>query len=324
MAIDLSSEGTRCVKMRGNPDSIQIIAADTLPPVNLSEDSKAPNSELNIPKNLIAKYVAIAIPSETAVIKLLNLPKQIDEDNADALLRENLGLEEGDYRIGHVQVGKGHSRTETKVVAAAVDNSLARIACELFPVGIPAPASVEVSGLASLTAFAYRAAKSISDKAVGVIDFRANTTFLAFFLNSEPILIRKFDFGTRAIMDKVGTDLGVDEETARNILADESFDISQSIKAISDPFVKQITISRHFVERREDTSLAAFFVAEEPLVSRIWFKELRAELGLDVTPWDPFMSLEMAPNALSEEQETKKATYAAAIGAGIGLIKGST
>lgn len=323
VSVDLAADGTRCVRMRKTGDNVSVLAVDILPVVNISEtdEDSGKQESFALPKPLSARYASIVIPSDTCVVKLLNLPKQLDEKNADTQLREHLGLEDGEFRVGYTEVGKGHGRSEIKVLAVAVNEAIVRSAIGLFPVGTPAPASVELSGLSVFSAFLNGPAKNHADEAVGIIDCGPKTSFVAFFLKNEPVLIRKFEFGTLDILDRIQKDLGVDRDTALDIISDESFDVSQSVRSVSEAFIKQLVISRHFVERREDCRISKIFAPGGSLTSHNWLNEVKSALGLDVDFWDPFDAVELPENVLNEKHNGVRSSFAAAIGAGFGLFE---
>ncbi len=317
VGVDLDQSGVRCVRIRKNGGVMTVLAADVLPAVTL--DSGA-NGQLHLPKSLLARHVAICLPGEHAVVKLLNLPGQLEGD-AQANIKEHMGVEEGDYRIGYQVVSQGHARAETKLLTIAISESESKAACALFSAGWPAPISLENSGLASMSAFLHGPGMAHTDQAVGVIEQGARDTLAAFFNKGELVLIRKFDSGHFDLLDRIRKNLGVDQATAENIVADGSFDVSQIIKEVAEPFIKQLVISKHFIERRENCLIAKLYLPGGKGVSRDWQNEVKSAVSLNIDFWNPFEGMTIGPEAIPKQYEDQLSCFTGAIGAALGVFE---
>ena len=319
LAVHLGHAGTYCARLRKAGDAIVLAAADLLPPVAFQAGENAP-ATLSLPKPLLARYVALCVPGDDAVVKLLNLPGQLGDEPSEQI-RESMGLGAAEFRIGYrvLQAGR-HGRSETKVLTVAVPETQARAACALFRGGVPAPISVEVDGLAALTNFSLSASGKYADEAVACIVSDAKVSFAAFFLKGELLLIRKFDFGQFNLLSALHKNLGVDQTTARDILVNGSFDVSQMVKSAMEPFVKQLVISKHFIERRDNCHVARMFVAPEDWMARGWMAEVKSGVGVEIESWNPLEAVQVQEGALSKSLEPRSARLSAAIGAGLGLF----
>lgn len=325
VAIDLDPTGVRCVRAKKTGDGISLLAAGSFPAIEFSQDmlsGAASISVVEFPKLFQAKYAGVSVSGDGAVVKLLNLPGQLDQ-NSDAKIREHLGLGDGKYRVAYHPIGMGHDRSETRLLAVALPEGYVQAVNRLFPSGIPIPASVEVSGLAALSAFAAGPLQEHENDAVGVVDYGAFVSYVAFFYKRELVLIRKFDFGIFNLLSKIKQLLGVELEVARNIIIDGSFDVSQTVKEVSDPFVKQLVISRHFVERRENCRVTRMYVPDGDWVAHDWLSEIKSAMGFDLDFWDPFQSrsIKVQPNVIGPELEGQKSRFAAAIGVALGAFQ---
>ncbi len=323
VSVDFDAAGVNCVRMRKTGDNVSVTAADVLPAVDIGMDSARAvetGASFSLPRNLIARYVSICIPADNAIVKLLNLPGGFNSDNEEQI-RGLMGIEKENRRIGYRMVNEGHGRSETKMLTVAIPEAQAQAACAMFPYGLPAPMSMETAGLAVLTAFFYSTVQNNPDDAIGIIGCSARNTFIAFFFKKELALIRKFDFGTYHLLDTIQQSLGVDRETALDVMADNSFDISQLIKEVSGPFIKQLVISKDFVERREDCHILKVFVPGETRVSHDWLNEVKSALGVDVDFWNPLEGLTVAPNAFPKKYENQLSRFSAAVGSGLGSFE---
>jgi len=317
--IDVGSSGIKTVRMRKSDTEISVLHADILPPVEVpeepSEDDSEPIPPLALPAKLRARYACLAVSGEKAIIKLLGFPGHFGEQ-AEAAIVQNMGMENPDeYRIGYKLTTEGHGKLESKVLAVALSEYVAGAAVMLLPTGLPAPFSLEVSGLAAMTAFLHTFGEDYRQSAVGVIDFGTESSSFALFNKGNLALFRRFDFGVNALMAKVQETLGVNEETAQGIVSDGSFDISQSVSEVMEPFVKQLIVSRDFIERRENCHIAKLYVSGGLVVSRDALDEMRSSIGLEVDSWNPFEKVTVLPGALPEDYSGREWQFAAAVGA---------
>lgn len=318
LAVDFDPGAVRCVRLKVSGADVVVTAADMLKAVDLSDEAQIRAFEL--PKGLIARYVVICIPASDAVVKLLNLPGTQD-GKVEEQIREHMGVGEGTFRFGYRLISQ--TRSETRLLTVAIPEAKVQSACAVFPAGIPAPISVELSGLAVMSAFLHGVALAAPDEAVGVIEFGSRDTYFAFFKKRELVLIRKFDFGHFSLLERVERGMGADRETAQNIIKDQSFDISHLVKDLIDPFIKQLVISQNFVERRENCHISRIFVPDDPGVTRVWLNEIKAAVGLEVSTWNPFAGLKLLPEALSGKLEGSRCQFAAAVGAALARFEES-
>jgi len=314
VVVDFDAAAVRCVRLKLNGGEVIVAAADILPAVDIGDKAQAKAFEL--PKNMASRYIAICIPGYDAIVKLLNLPGALD-GHVEEQIREHMGVEEGAYRFGYRVVSQTHS--ETRLLTVAIPELHVQAACAIFPVGLPVPVSVELGGLAVMTAFLHGPGKTVPDEAVGVIEFGSRVTYFAFFKKCELILIRKFDFGHFSLLDRIEKSMGVDRQTAQNIVVDRSFDISQLVKDLAEPFIKQLVISKHFVERRENCHISKIFVPDDERVSRDWLNEIKMALGLEADTWHPFDGVKLMPEALPQKLEKCRSQFAAALGAALAM-----
>ncbi len=310
VVVDFDAAAVRCVRLKLGGSEIVVTATDILPAVDISDEAQIKAFEL--PKSMASRYVAVCIPGYDAIVKLLNLPGAFD-DQVEEQIREHMGVEEGSYRFGYRIVSQTHS--ETRLLTVAIMESQVQAACAIFPSGLPVPVTVELGGLAVMSAFLHGPGKTVQDEAIGVIEFGSRVTYFAFFKKLELILIRKFDFGHFNLLDRIEKSMGFDRQTAQDVVVDRSFDISHLVKDLADPFIKQLVISKHFVERRENCHISKIYVADDPRVSRDWLNEIKVALGLDASMWHPFEGVKLMPGALPEKLEKCRSQFAAAMGA---------
>ncbi len=334
VGVDVGATAIKVVHVRKNGDEISLVGAEILepqllpsgePPEAEEGEQEEPSPEdiqaLELSPQTKGKYAALAVTANSAVVKLLSFPGAFDDSAIDKII-SSLGLDDPDaYRIGYKLIAEGHGKSETKVLGVAIPEEVAVAVPRLFPSGTPAPFSLEVSGLAAMTSFQHSASVNHSEESVGVIDFGTDITTYALFNKGVLSLIRRFDFGTLMVVDKVQEALGVDRETAQGIMNDGAFDISQAVSEVMEPLVKQMIVSRDFVERRENCTIGRMFVSGGIVSSKNCMEELRVALGLEVEAWDPFESLAAAPDVLADDLKNQAWRFVGAVGACLGTLE---
>lgn len=318
VGIDIGSMGISAVRMRKNNGEVSVLAADVLSPIEMPDGSSESPEEvppLVLPPRLKGRYACLAVAGEKAVIKFMSFPGHFDE-SAEAKVVQNIGLEDpSEYRIGYRLISEGHGKSESRVLAVAVPEIEAQTAVMLLPTGLPAPFSLEMSGLATMTCFMHGAGSQHEHESVGVIDFGDRISTFVLFNKGILALIRRFNVGTDTLLDKVQETLGVDRETAEGIISDGAFDVSQSVAEVMEPLVKQLAVSRDFVERHENCHVVKVYVSGGLAASRNSLDELASSLGIEVDLWNPFEGLTIMPGALPENLAGKEWRFSAAIGA---------
>ncbi|MFO7871498.1 MAG: pilus assembly protein PilM [Kiritimatiellia bacterium] len=317
--IEIASYGTPVVHMRKSGDEVQVVGADILPPAGTAVEE--PPAPLELSGKLKGRYASVCVPGSGAIVKLLSFPGQFGESSEHKLL-DSLRLENPDkYRIAYKLIARGHGKSESRVLTVALPEEEASIVTPLLPAGLPAPFSLEVSGLAVMTAFLNATASNQKDQAVGMAHFGSRVSSFALFNKGSLSLIRRFDLGTETILGRVQEGLGVDKETAEGIMSDGSFDISQLVNEVLTPVIKQMVVSRDFLERRENCQLAKIYVSGALTVSRDSIEEISSAMGVETGGWNPFEGLSVSSGALPEAAKGKEWQYAAAIGAGLGTFE---
>jgi Tfp pilus assembly PilM family ATPase len=322
VGVDIAASGIKAVRLKRGVDATTaptLMAAAILPSVSMPVEGSAIPA-LILPKNLAARQVSISVTGKSALVKLLSFMGKTDAA-IEAQLGEMMGIDKAaEFRISYRILTDGHGRTESKVLAIAIPEAEIQLALQLFPSGVPAPYSIELSGLASLSSFLQGPVFQFPEETVGVIDFGAEVSFMAIFNKMTAVLVRKFDFGSNSILTRVQESMGVDADTALEIVSGGSIDLSQVFTDAMDPFIKQLVISRDFLERRENCRISRIFVCGGATVSRDWNTVVHNALGLPITPWNPFEAATIAPDAIPDELKGRETRFAAAMGAAWGTL----
>jgi len=326
VAVDFSQAEVKCARFRSVGGKVHLAAADIL----ARAQNVAPGAfqAAVLPRHLMARHVALCLPAQNSLIKLLSIPGRFDA-NLEARIREDMGVGAGDFRIGYKVLGTGHARPETKLLTVAVPEEVIQRYLSSFASGWPVPVAVELGGLAAINAFLRGYLEDGAEEpaggtgqAWGVVQFEDSVSFFAFIYKKELVLIRKYDFGCDHILATIQSRLNVNRETAVNVAADKSFDISQMIKEVCDVFVRQLAISKHFVERRENCRVTRIFIPGSVVASHRLAQEIRAASEAEVELWDPFKTVVCEEGAVSPKIGERHSALAAVIGSALGFFEG--
>jgi len=319
LGLDIGASGTKAVRVKRIRNVPTVVAVDILPAISLPEMEGVQVIPLQIPKAFKARYAAVTVSKGGAMVKLLTFPAHSGKTNNDHVL-ELMGLgTDACYRLGYEVIFE--NRTEVRALASALPDSVAKKICQLFPLGIPAPCSIEMSGLASLTAYHHVCGGENSESNCVVIDFGAAVTLVAFINKNSLVLVRKFDFGTTQILKKMQDNLGVDQEVALGILNDGSFDVTKVVHQAMEGFLQQLTISWDFVERRENLRIEKLYVCGGGAGLHLWAQEVESATGQAPTRLNPFDGLAILPGAIPDQLNGQEPRFSAAIGAALAMLK---
>ena len=327
VALDFATTGLKVVRIKKTKETTTILGVDLLPAVSIEQESsadEADKSRIAIPKNLLSNYAAVALSGESSVVRFLNLPGHPEkEEIMETQAREHAGLGD-EYRLAYmVMPHHVRGKAETRLLVVGLPENDAQGILGLMAAGIPAPISLEVSGISAFTSFLNGPGAKLEHEAYAVLETGARVSFLGLFNKDSLVLVRKFEFGGDALVAKVQQQLGVDREVAQGVMSDGSFDISQSVHEVMDPFLRQLSVSKDYVERREECRIASINLSGGMSLSKYWVDEIRNATGVQVQTWDPFEGLTVESNAIPEKLQNQRPRFTAAIGAALGAYQSS-
>ena len=322
---DIGDSCINAVHMHKSGDTITLLGTgilDTAEEVN-SEGNGETELKIKIPAELKSQYACLSIPAPRATIKLLSFPGMLDAKMEEKVIH-SMGIKNlEEHRISYKVTAGGDAHSESRILTVAVKEKEAQQATELFSSGLQAPYTLEVSGLATITAFLHGPGARHKSDVVGVIEFGATTSTFALFNNNNLALLRRFNFGTQKLITNIQDTLGVDEKTASSILAEGSFDISQVANELLAPIVNQLAVSRDFIERRENCHVSNLYVSGGIANSHNTIEIIRKAMGIDVHTWLPTENITIADGAIPPELEGQEWRFAAAIGACLATLEKS-
>jgi Tfp pilus assembly PilM family ATPase len=318
VGIDFSTTGTKVVRLKKTRGGdVSLIGMDILPPVDLTTTK----CSLSLPKQLTTHYVNVVYSGTEAMARVLNAPLSTDEKMlSDKKLRESLHVSE-EYRVSATILKKGKPRQDSMFLVAAVPNSIITSVLSFFEIGSPAVASVEVAGVAFISAFLHAYGKKVKDKAVCIVEFGESTTYFAFLNKGMVLLVGKFGIGAATMRDKISADLGLDEDLTQTIIVDRSIDVSSPITNVMMPILKQLSISKDFVERYQTCEIEKLYISGDRDLLSCWTQEVAQFLQVDVVSWNPLENIRCEKGVIPKEFSDKISSFAVAIGAAIGGLE---
>lgn len=320
VGIDFSTTATKVVRFKKNKTELVLMGIDLLPAVDFGSVAH----RVELPRNMAAHYGCLAYTGTSSVVRMVNaLLPEGQMDLSGRKLRELLNVGD-DYRVSAVLAKKGQGRQGSSFLAAAIPEDDVHFLLSMFPSGPPAPASVEVSGLSFVPAFLNARGNECRDEAVCLIEAGESLCHFVFLNKGVVALVGKFDFGGGMLRAKVVQDLGVDDELAGTILTDQSINISTTMNDVMAPFLKQLSISKDFIERHQDCRVSRVYVSGGLSLLPHWSEVMEQMLHADVLPWNPFENIQYDhPDVIPEHLAAQTTRFAAAAGAAIGGFEGS-
>jgi Tfp pilus assembly PilM family ATPase len=255
---------------------------------------------------------------EQLPIKLLSVPNLHGPGFEERLL-SGLSLEDAKgRRIGYKVIVEGHGKQESVLLAVSLPESEAASVFQLFPSGRPAPYSLEISGLAAISAFTAGPGVEHKAKAVAVLDIGTGSSCFAAFNRNVPVVCQRLDIGTRNVLLRVQESLGVDAETARGIVTDGAFDVSDIAGEVAGRLLNRIAVSRDFIERRDGCRLRTLYISGALGNAKEMIRQM--ESAFEVVKWNPLDSLNKADGAIPSDT-AEPSCFAAAVGACLSTLE---
>ena len=156
-----------------------------------------------------------------------------------------------------------------------------------------------------------------------MIEVGESVSHFAFLNKGETVLVGKFGFGGSLLRKKVVKDLGVDDELAGTILQDRSINISSTISDVMAPFLKQLSISKDFIERHQGCRILKVYVSGGLSLLPHWSEVLEPMVQAKVVHWSPFENIQYDSDVLPEDLVRQATRFSAAVGAAIGGFEAS-
>ena len=316
--IDFSFSGVKVVRVKKTGGTYQLLGASLLPAVELDAGLR---EHLNLPKALVANYAGVAYTGKDAVIRVLSVPLADDQDALaiDSLLRSQLNVNET-FRTGSFVIHKARAKQNSSVLGVAVPAKEVALLLQAFADGAPALRSVEVASLSTFSAFHELYGDDYKEQCICLLDSGRTRTTAVFMERGTVLLYAKFDVGADTLNRQIETDLGVDNEMVRTILAGGSVDISSSVDVVQAPVLRQLSVSRDFVARKAKMPVSHVFMSGGMSQSEHWMKPIESSLGIPCSVWDPLEPMKMADGVWPDVLQGQQHRFCAAIGAAIGAL----
>ena len=310
LALDFATSGIKAVRLKKNKDHITLAAADILPPCGPEAEERP-----ELPKQLSTYYAALCATMDDAVLRVFAqvLP---EEEDVEALVRTSLNAA-ADSRVGGLVLSRAKGKRDSTLLGVSVPEKTIRRYLELFDKGAPAPHSLELSGLAALSAFLYNYGAQTEAQTVCVIETGVRHTYASFLHRNQLQITNRFDVGGDSLVRQVKTALGVDADMASTILAGGSVDVSSQVRQVLSPFTRQLSIYREFVERQNKSALSAVYISGGLATSAYWQTAIKEVFGFIPQVWNPFEKIEIQPGAFPENLRGQEPRFSAAVGAAL-------
>ncbi len=325
VGIELGGPMLRLVRLRRKNDQAEVIEIGELPPVNLPQYETAPVlAELRVPKQFAASYAAFAIGHPQTAMRMISLRKAPEEDEEVALAELFGASPPPDHRAAFARVGGEFEREEKLYVAAGLPDYLAVAVANLLPEARrPAPASLQLSEVARLNAFAMGPARRLAEGGVIYMQIDESDSTVSIFNRGRLIAQRQFPVGNGAIVAQVAQQFGLSNTLAEELLNENQIDPSNIINPVLEPLFRQISMSTDFVARRDDCHLRRIFLAGRFAGTRHWMQMAESALGVEAEIWMPFDDHPQRVRAMPKALIGREFDFTIALGAALALMGGA-
>lgn len=313
LGLDFGSAAFRAVHLRRIKGQVTVVGAAIYPPVDpLSDKAALPE----LPESFDAPYASLCVSHESSAIRILTLSGPGDPA---AQVREQFGSGE-DARITQYPITPPQVRP-ARVLAASLPEKLIYACLDLFRSGPPALCNLEIAGLSALSTGLYALGEEAAREPLCLLDVGAKATIVFFLNQGVPVLIRKYDVGSDRFLEKVQNELNVDQSTAIGVLHEGAVDVTQVFKAVMESVIRQIVISRDFVERNEKCRIQNIYCSGAISSSPFWRQMLRDAAFMEVATWNPLDRLAVLPGVFPEECRGSETRFAGALGAALNVME---
>lgn len=322
VGIQCSTDGILAARLRKSGELPVIVGASIFSPVtsvlDQTKDSPAAVGPIDLPQKVKGRYAALCATTQVGSAKLLRVPESFDVNNREEVVARMALEGADDMRISTRVLIPGAAKSEARILAAAFPDSIASNLLRLMPAaGTPAARSIELGELAVINAFHNDPRFETMDQGYGLIHFDHDFSVIALFNNGVLSQLRTFPFGVAAVLKKVIQSLNLDQKTAKGVLMDGAFDLSQLIEEGFRDIRSQLVISRDFMERSENCALEQLFISGPASLTKPFMAGMSTTEQL--AEWNVLNSFaDRGMEELQEEMTAEPWRLTAAIGAALG------
>ena len=285
VALDVGATCVKVVKLRRAGNVYTLLETEVLEAVDLSSQAQ---NRLDLDKKLQSAYAAVCYSGRNAQVRYLDVPGKVLTGSAlEARLRKLMGVG-ADQRVGGAVARIQKGGTENRVLAVAAPQDETNRLRNLFTDNKPSLISLEISGLAALHTFENSTKARDNPGISAYIEAGNQVTVISFYIKGELALARKFEYGSRELIDRTKSLLECDEDTALGVLYDDPAPLRETAEAPMSSFLKQIAVSKQFVEKAEGAKIQAVYASGGLSYSPYWMSQMQECLESGISIWNPF------------------------------------
>ena len=312
IGFDFGSDSFKAVQLERIKNQYTLVAADIFPPVDITNPSV---SLPELPEIFNASYAALCLSHDQSAIRILTLP---DIGDSTAQIREQFGPGT-DFRFTQLPISPPGTKP-SRILAAALPEKVIEAGLSLFQSGPPALCNLEISGASTIAAALFTLGEEAAQGPLCFLDVGARATFVFFMNRGDPVLIRKYDVGSARFLEKVQAELHVDQATAIGVLHEGAVDLTKIFHGAMDSVVRQIVISRDFVERNEKCRIGKIFCSGALSTSLFWRQMLRDMAAMDVEQWNPLDRIAVRPGGFPAVLQGMETRFSGALGVALNVM----
>jgi len=315
---DADLGGSRILKGKTRKGQVQLTDA-LLENALYNHDANAELPPHNIPKQFTSPSNVLSLALPDFVIRIVNLPINLTKDNLSQKMADRLGLSD-EHRFSFTRLESTASGGEVDFLVVALPNDIYEKYYEKLHNMCPRLVMFQNAHVNAIKAFSEAVIPKHKQDSVVLFNGEADSTSISIFSKGALVLVESFDLGINHIIAQLEKSFELESELNYSLLAEENFDISESVQSVMNPLINNLLMSRGFVEKK--TGLKPEKVYFSGGISRYTYLNVTLSklMGLSSATWNPFDVVGVDSSKIKEVVQSEAACYSAAVGAVLNYI----
>lgn len=309
VGIDFGISATKVVRIKKEKDSLSLVDGGILPAIHVDQETA-----FELPRSMKDRYVAMCATLPESQVRLFSHDGKENFDMQKEV-REKLNVSDEEIRAKGLVIGE--QKKQQSIMGISVPENIVKNYLSIFEEGAPAPCSLEVSALASTSAFLFNKGDKSSSRTICLIELGESVTYVSFFHKNQVQIVNRFDLGARDLSKAVMKSLGLEEELAINLLMEGMVDVSAVLSDTLSPILRQLPVLKEFTERKNNSSLSGVYLSGGLATATAWQGLIKDSLGIEPESWNPFEKIKIPEEGLPESMQGQESRFASAVGAAL-------
>ena len=258
------------------------------------------------------QYLSIIVGDNAGLVRLLNFPGDPPAklEKTEEQTRQALGIDDSfstrQSLLPTVSDNAERKRDkEYAVLAAAMKRETIDIWRNAVIEAGKTPVSLVPAGIVIANLATAEMQEADPENITGFICLSSQFSILLLYRHERLLLARQFKTGIATFVDGLAEALGLDRQTAREILGSGSFDLSESMPPNVNNWMRQVGISLDFIERHYGQKVSSLRLHCNDIDSaKVLRDTLAANVDRQIDEWNQFRALSNIDNHTPDQNPT--------------------